>query len=141
MWKESIQIKTYKNETISKCYTVWVLQIKLMHSCIDYECQGQIKTGMNTKWDISKIQKSWKLQEKYSLFRFWYLKNVFDDTFFSFSFYNSLANARKIQDGIVSNSLVYFTSHTPPPSQGVMAPAPLKLRRILDMVCINLIHA
>ena len=48
------------------------------------------------------------------------------------------ANARKIQDGIVSNSLVYFTSHTPP-SQGVMAPAPLKLRRILDMVCITIL--
>lgn len=50
----------------------------------------------------------------------------------------AITNARKIQDGIVSNSLVYFTSHTPPPSQGVMAPAPLKLRRILDMAPITI---
>ncbi|XP_014783628.1 H(+)/Cl(-) exchange transporter 5 isoform X2 [Octopus bimaculoides] len=49
----------------------------------------------------------------------------------------AITNARKIQDGIVSNSCIYFSSHTPS-NQGVMAPAALKLRRILDMAPITI---
>lgn len=46
-----------------------------------------------------------------------------------------LANARKTSEGIVSNSIVYFTSHIPPASPN--GPAPLKLHKILDMVSGN----
>ncbi|KAF7237395.1 H(+)/Cl(-) exchange transporter 5 [Varanus komodoensis] len=40
-------------------------------------------------------------------------------------------NARKMQDGIVSSSILYFTDHSPPlpPS----SPSTLKLRSILDL--------
>ncbi|GCC18718.1 hypothetical protein chiPu_0020871, partial [Chiloscyllium punctatum] len=40
-------------------------------------------------------------------------------------------NARKVQDGVVSNSIVYFTED-PPPLLG-NSPCPLKLRRILNL--------
>ena len=42
------------------------------------------------------------------------------------------ANARKTSEGIVSNSVVYFTTHVSAASPH--DPAPLKLRKILDMV-------
>lgn len=41
------------------------------------------------------------------------------------------ANARKNVDGVVSDSIVYFTSQVPSNMSG---PAPLKLRKILDLV-------
>ncbi|XP_044308686.1 LOW QUALITY PROTEIN: H(+)/Cl(-) exchange transporter 5 [Varanus komodoensis] len=43
----------------------------------------------------------------------------------------SIENARKMQDGIVSSSILYFTDHSPPlpPS----SPSTLKLRSILDL--------
>ena len=44
------------------------------------------------------------------------------------------ANARKHQEGIVSQSVVYFTGHVPV-NTVVGGPMPLKLRKILDMVC------
>ena len=44
------------------------------------------------------------------------------------------ANARQNQEGVVSNSIVYFTSHVP---SNLNDPAPLKLRKILDMVSIT----
>ena len=40
-------------------------------------------------------------------------------------------NARKTSDGVVSNSIIYFTSQVP---HDPSSPAPLKLRKILDMV-------
>ncbi|XP_067848386.1 H(+)/Cl(-) exchange transporter 4 isoform X2 [Heptranchias perlo] len=43
----------------------------------------------------------------------------------------AIKNARKIQDGVVSNSIVYFTED-PPPLPG-NSPCPLKLRRILNL--------
>ena len=43
------------------------------------------------------------------------------------------ANARKNLEGVVSNSIVYFTSHVP---NNPNDPAPLKLRKILDMVSV-----
>ena len=48
----------------------------------------------------------------------------------------SSGNARKNQDGIVSNSIVYFTNHVPV-NTVVGGPEPLKLKRILDMVSDN----
>lgn len=42
-------------------------------------------------------------------------------------------NSRKSQEGIVSNSTVYFTNHVPV-NTVVGGPEPLKLRKILDMV-------
>jgi len=41
------------------------------------------------------------------------------------------ANARKNVDGVVSDSIVYFTNQVPSNMSG---PAPLKLRKILDLV-------
>ncbi|CAE1312273.1 CLCN3_4_5 [Acanthosepion pharaonis] len=49
----------------------------------------------------------------------------------------AITNARKILDGISNESIVYFTSHVPP-SEGVMTPTPLKLKRILDMSPITI---
>ncbi|XP_043557447.1 uncharacterized protein LOC122555486 [Chiloscyllium plagiosum] len=43
----------------------------------------------------------------------------------------AIKNARKVQDGVVSNSIVYFTED-PPPLLG-NSPCPLKLRRILNL--------
>ncbi|CAG2216934.1 CLCN3_4_5 [Mytilus edulis] len=43
----------------------------------------------------------------------------------------AIANARKNQEGVVSNSIVYFSSQVP---NNPNDPAPLKLRKILDMV-------
>ncbi|XP_025085374.1 H(+)/Cl(-) exchange transporter 3-like isoform X2 [Pomacea canaliculata] len=48
----------------------------------------------------------------------------------------AIANARKTSEGIVSNSIVYFTSHIPPASPN--GPAPLKLHKILDMAPITI---
>ena len=42
-------------------------------------------------------------------------------------------NATKNMDGIVSNSVVYFTNHVPV-NTVVGGPDPLKLKKILDMV-------
>jgi len=42
-------------------------------------------------------------------------------------------NARKNREGVVSQSIVYFTHHVPQLS--INSPEPLKLRKILDMVC------
>ncbi|KAJ8297781.1 hypothetical protein KUTeg_024312 [Tegillarca granosa] len=47
----------------------------------------------------------------------------------------AVANARKNQEGIVSNSVVFFTSHVP---SNPNDPAPLKLRKILDMAPITI---
>ena len=41
------------------------------------------------------------------------------------------ANGRKNQEGIVSDSVVYFTNQVPTNMSG---PAPLKLRKIVDLV-------
>ncbi|XP_076446776.1 H(+)/Cl(-) exchange transporter 4-like isoform X1 [Babylonia areolata] len=48
----------------------------------------------------------------------------------------AITNARKTSEGIVSNSVVYFTSHVPTISPH--DPAPLKLRKILDMAPITI---
>lgn len=48
----------------------------------------------------------------------------------------AIANARKTSEGIVSNSVIYFTSHVPVGSPN--GPAPLKLRKILDMAPITI---
>ncbi len=45
----------------------------------------------------------------------------------------SPGTARTTQEGIVSNSTVYFSSHVPV-NTIVGGPEPLKLRKILDMV-------
>ncbi|KAK7464020.1 hypothetical protein BaRGS_00037984 [Batillaria attramentaria] len=45
-------------------------------------------------------------------------------------------NARKTSEGIVSNSIVYFSSHVPANSPN--GPVPLKLRKILDMAPITI---
>ncbi|BFZ24566.1 hypothetical protein BsWGS_27604 [Bradybaena similaris] len=45
------------------------------------------------------------------------------------------ANARKTSEGVVSNSVLYFTSHVPVDPNG---PAPLKLRKILDMAPVTI---
>lgn len=52
--------------------------------------------------------------------------------YFLFSFF--AANALKNQDGIVYNSIVYFTNHV---TENPNGPAPLKLRKIIDMVKIT----
>nr|KAG5687276.1 hypothetical protein BaRGS_010263 [Batillaria attramentaria] len=48
----------------------------------------------------------------------------------------AIANARKTSEGIVSNSIVYFSSHVPANSPN--GPVPLKLRKILDMAPITI---
>ena len=45
------------------------------------------------------------------------------------------ATATRNQEGIVSNSIVYFTSHVPV-NTVVGGPEPLKLKKILDMVSL-----
>ena len=50
-----------------------------------------------------------------------------------------LGNARSNQEGIVSNSVVYFTNHVPVNTL-VGGPAPLKLKKILDMVITFLLQ-
>ena len=55
------------------------------------------------------------------------------------SFCSLVGNARKNQDGVVSNSLVYFSSNVPVNTL-VGGPEPLKLKRILDMVSPRLSH-
>lgn len=47
-------------------------------------------------------------------------------------------NARKMHEGIVSKSIVYF-SNTVPSDGASVGPEPLKLKKILDMVgdCLN----
>ncbi|XP_005108895.2 H(+)/Cl(-) exchange transporter 3 [Aplysia californica] len=47
----------------------------------------------------------------------------------------AIANARKTSDGVVSNSVIYFTGHVPVNPHG---PAPLKLRKILDMAPVTI---
>ncbi|XP_059157860.1 H(+)/Cl(-) exchange transporter 4-like isoform X2 [Physella acuta] len=47
----------------------------------------------------------------------------------------AIANARKTSEGIVSNSVIYFTGHVPVNPNG---PAPLKLRKILDMAPVTI---
>ncbi|XP_041358696.1 H(+)/Cl(-) exchange transporter 4-like isoform X2 [Gigantopelta aegis] len=47
----------------------------------------------------------------------------------------AISNARKTLEGIVSNSLVYFTGHVQASMHG---PAPLKLRKILDMAPVTI---
>ncbi|XP_063416517.1 H(+)/Cl(-) exchange transporter 4-like isoform X3 [Mytilus trossulus] len=47
----------------------------------------------------------------------------------------AIANARKNQEGVVSNSIVYFSSQVP---NNPNDPAPLKLRKILDMAPITI---
>lgn len=47
-----------------------------------------------------------------------------------------LGNARKIQEGIVTNSIVYFTQNAPVMPELVGAPMPLKLRRLVDLVTL-----
>ncbi|KAK3099995.1 hypothetical protein FSP39_013201, partial [Pinctada imbricata] len=47
----------------------------------------------------------------------------------------AVENARKNQEGVVSNSIVYFTSHVP---TNLNDPAPLKLRKLLDMAPITI---
>ncbi|RUS73453.1 hypothetical protein EGW08_018790 [Elysia chlorotica] len=47
----------------------------------------------------------------------------------------AIANARKTSEGVVSNSVIYFTGHVPSNSIG---PAPLKLRKILDMAPVTI---
>ncbi|ELU04325.1 hypothetical protein CAPTEDRAFT_175229 [Capitella teleta] len=49
----------------------------------------------------------------------------------------AVGNARKNQDGVVSNSVVYFSNHVPV-NTVVGGPEPLKLRRILDMAPITI---
>lgn len=53
---------------------------------------------------------------------------------FVFLFSIFTANALKNQDGIVYNSIVYFTNHV---TENPNGPAPLKLRKIIDMVKIT----
>lgn len=43
-------------------------------------------------------------------------------------------SARRIQEGIVTNSAVYFTAIAPSAPDGPGSPVPLKLRRIIDLV-------
>lgn len=52
-----------------------------------------------------------------------------------FVFFIFTANALKNQDGIVYNSTVYFTNHVTV-LENPNGPAPLKLRKIIDMVKI-----
>ncbi|XP_054718169.1 LOW QUALITY PROTEIN: H(+)/Cl(-) exchange transporter 5-like [Uloborus diversus] len=47
----------------------------------------------------------------------------------------AIANAKRTQDGVVSNSKVVFTSHVPTPYVG---PPPVKLRKILDLAPITI---
>ncbi|KAL5011784.1 hypothetical protein ScPMuIL_010335 [Solemya velum] len=47
----------------------------------------------------------------------------------------AIANAMKNQEGVVSNSVVYFASHVAANPNG---PAPLKLRKILDMAPVTI---
>uniref|UniRef100_A0A2C9JMF3 Chloride channel protein n=1 Tax=Biomphalaria glabrata TaxID=6526 RepID=A0A2C9JMF3_BIOGL len=47
----------------------------------------------------------------------------------------AIANARKTSEGVVSNSIIYFTGHVPVDPNG---PAPLKLRKILDMAPVTI---
>lgn len=54
---------------------------------------------------------------------------------FVFLFFIFTANALKNQDGIVYNSIVYFTNHV---TENPNGPAPLKLRKIIDMVKNNI---
>ena len=43
------------------------------------------------------------------------------------------ANARKNQDGVVSDSVVYFSNQV---ATNISGPAPLKLRKIVDLVSL-----
>ncbi|CAL1532460.1 unnamed protein product [Lymnaea stagnalis] len=47
----------------------------------------------------------------------------------------AIANARKTSEGVVSNSVIYFTGHVPVNPNG---PAALKLRKILDMAPVTI---
>ncbi|WAQ98462.1 CLCN3-like protein [Mya arenaria] len=47
----------------------------------------------------------------------------------------AIANARKNIDGVVSDSIVYFTSQVP---SNIPGPTPLKLRRILDLAPVTI---
>lgn len=49
----------------------------------------------------------------------------------------NLANARKTQEGIVTNSMIYFTAVAPSFPEGPGSPAPLKLRKLMDLVRKN----
>uniref|UniRef100_A0A915J481 Chloride channel protein n=1 Tax=Romanomermis culicivorax TaxID=13658 RepID=A0A915J481_ROMCU len=50
----------------------------------------------------------------------------------------SINTARKTQEGIVTNSPVYFTALAPAFPDGPGAPAPLKLRKIIDLAPITI---
>ncbi|XP_022324151.2 H(+)/Cl(-) exchange transporter 4-like isoform X2 [Crassostrea virginica] len=47
----------------------------------------------------------------------------------------AISNALKLQDGIVYNSIVYFTNHV---TENPNDPAPLKLRKIIDMAPVTI---
>lgn len=47
----------------------------------------------------------------------------------------AVANARKNQEGIVSDSVVYFTNQVP---TNISGPAPLKLRKIVDLAPVTI---
>ncbi|KAH9492668.1 H(+)/Cl(-) exchange transporter 3 [Bulinus truncatus] len=48
----------------------------------------------------------------------------------------AIANACKTSEGIVSNSIIYFTNHVP--IDDLNGPAPLKLRKILDLAPVTI---
>lgn len=60
--------------------------------------------------------------------RYWLARNLSKQSVFALA-----GNARKNRDGIVSKSIIYFTQHVP--ETNINCPEPLKLRKILDMVC------
>ncbi len=47
----------------------------------------------------------------------------------------ALMKARKTQSSIVTNSIVYFSAHSPADTANDGTPAPLRLRRLIDLVC------
>lgn len=46
----------------------------------------------------------------------------------------AINNARKTQDGIVTNSIVYFSNQAPNVPEVVGGPSPLRLRKLMDLV-------
>ncbi|OUC47995.1 putative chloride transporter, ClC family [Trichinella nativa] len=49
----------------------------------------------------------------------------------------AISTARKNQEGIVTDSLVYFSSNAPVDPEGPGRPVPLRLRKLLDLVSTN----
>ena len=72
-----------------------------------------------------------KSSQTINLYTWWYLVAL--NSMIVCIFLLFTGNARKNQEGIVSNSVVYFTNHVPV-NTVVGGPEPLKLKRILDMV-------